>query len=146
MVHRRMTRSVEEILAAITQFEPNEGNWMKLDELLAGLWEISEPAKGIEVMLQVLERFPEEGIGVLWSIVHGLESLPDYEDKLVESLQRQPSHLGLMMISRIANAGVSVIGNQSMADILESVLSNEKTTPTLREQAAAIRERMNNRL
>jgi hypothetical protein len=142
-----MTRPVDKILEGIKQFEPDDGNWLELDGLLEELWETSEPERGIDVMLGVLERFPEEdGAGVLWSIVHGLESLSDYEDKLVESIWRQPSHIGLVMISRIVNTGVDVVGSKPITAILEHVLQHEKVTPDLRKQAETIKGRINNRL
>jgi hypothetical protein len=70
--------------------------------------------------------------------------LPDYEAKLIESLGRQPSELGLVMISRILNTGAYVIGQQPVQAILEQVLNNGKTTPALRKQAEEIEARVNN--
>ncbi len=142
-----MTRHIDEVLHDIRQFEPVDDNWLRLDELLEELWETQRPERGIDTMLGVLERFPEEdGAGVLWSIVHKLESLPDYEDKLVASIQRQPSELGLVMISRIINTGVNVVGGKPVTDILEQVLQHEKSTAAIRVEAREIKERMNNRL
>ncbi len=142
-----MTRSIDEVIHDIRLFEPVDDNWLRLDELLAELWETQRPERGIDAMLNVLERFPEEdGAGVLWSIVHGLESLPDYEDKLVASIQRQPSELGLVMISRIVNTGVNVVGGKPITDVLKQVLQHEKATAAIREQAKEIKQRMNNRL
>ncbi len=142
-----MTRSIDEVIHDIRLFEPVDDNWLRLDELLAELWETQRPERGIDAMLNVLERFPEEdGAGVLWSIVHGLESLPDYEDKLVASIQRQPSELGLVMVSRIVNTGVNVVGGKPITDVLKQVLQHEKATAAIREQAKEIKQRMNNRL
>ncbi len=142
-----MTRHIDEVIHDIRLFEPVDDNWLRLDELLAELWETQRPERGIDAMLNVLERFPEEdGAGVLWSIVHGLETLPDYEDQLFASIERQPSELGLVMISRIVNTGVNVVGGKPITDILEQVLQHGKATAGLREQAQEIKERMNNRL
>ena len=58
-------------------------------------------------MLRVFERYPDEdGAGVFWSIVHGLEALPGYEPFLVESYsKRAPSEFGVIMLGRILNSG-----------------------------------------
>jgi hypothetical protein len=54
----------------------------------------------------VFERFPDEdGAGVFWSIVHGIESLDvDYEQTLRASLARRPSRMGQIMLRRLDRA------------------------------------------
>lgn len=142
-----MTRNIDKVLHEINHFEPVDDNWLRLDELLAELWQTQRPESGIDAMLNVLERFPQEdGGGVLWSIVHGLESMPEYETNLIVSLQRQPSHLGLIMISRIINTGVNEVGGKAITDILEQVMRHEKLPAALREEVVKIKERINNKL
>lgn len=60
----------------------------------------------LPVIFGVFERFPaEDGAGVLWSIVHGIESLPlDYEPALRESYRRMPSEMAEIMVVRLENA------------------------------------------
>ena len=73
-------------------------------------------------LLAVLERFPEDdGAGVLWSVVHGVESLPGYEPELVRSVQRGPSLLGVAMVGRLINGGVFEVGGVSLIDLLREV-------------------------
>ncbi|MDO1451563.1 hypothetical protein Q0590_35150 [Rhodocytophaga aerolata] len=142
-----MIRPIDQVLEDIQKFEPVNNTWLKLEDLLAELWETQQPEKGIDVMLGVLERFPEEdGGGVLWSIVHGLESLPNYADKLLKSVEKQPSNLGLIMVSRIANTGVNVIGNRPIKAILQQVLQHEMASAALQEEVIEINERIKNRL
>lgn len=97
------------LLNEIAAFAPVEGNWLPLDDALGRLWEIGVTRECFPELFAVFERFPDEdGAGVLWSIVHGVESLDlDYEASLRESLSRQPSFMGRIMLDRLerANAG-----------------------------------------
>ena len=101
-----MPRSTEELIAAIRGFEPQDGRWLVLDGLLGELFQAGAGNQGIDAMLAVLERHPtEDGAGVLWSIVHGLESLPDYEAALVESVRRAPAMLSLAKSADCSTTG-----------------------------------------
>jgi len=99
-------RSALAVLRDIDKFVPTDGNWLRLDELLAELWSEGVTPGQLSVLFRVFERFPhEDGAGVLWSIVHGVESLPlDYESVLRESLARQPSLMAEVMLGRLENA------------------------------------------
>ena len=75
----RSKRGTEQILADIDAFWPVGGNWLPLDNLLSELWSVGVPQPAIPVLLGIFERVPDEdGAGVLWSVVHGLESLTGY--------------------------------------------------------------------
>lgn len=82
------------------------GNWRPLDDLLDELWSRGLAAGSLPILFGVFERFPEDdGAGVLWSIVHGIESLPiDYEPALRESLRRKSSFMGRAMLERVVKA------------------------------------------
>ena len=100
-----MARPTEEILADIDAFHPLDGFWRPLDDLLAELWSAGVPSAAFPVLLRVFDRFPEEdGAGVFWSIVHGLESLPDYEPALRASAAAAPAEFKQIMLDRIARA------------------------------------------
>lgn len=99
-----MSRPQNEILLEIDQFKPRPaGNWRELDTLLSELWQGKVSIACLPVLFRIFERFPEDdGAGVFWSIVHGLESTDlNYEGPLRESLLRQPSKLGLIMLRRL---------------------------------------------
>jgi hypothetical protein len=99
-------RQSSEILRGIFEFQPIDGNWKPLDHLLDELWSIGTPSKeSLQILFEVFERFPEDdGAGVLWSIVHGVESLPyDYEALLRQSHSRVPSLMARIMLTRLAN-------------------------------------------
>jgi hypothetical protein len=97
------------VLKDIEEFSPADGNWRRLDELLDELWSEGVSEGQLPVLLRVFERYPEEdGGGVLWSIVHGIEALPfNYEPFLRQSLARQPSHMGNIMLQRLRKANES---------------------------------------
>lgn len=131
-----MARAASKILGDIRVFQPEEGNWIPLDELLAELWDSGKAAKHIPDLLAVLERFPkDDGEGVLWSIVHGLENVGGYEPELIQSVRRQPSELGVTMIGRLLNSGTIQVNGVSLVDVLREVVAS--TSPeSIRESAA----------
>jgi hypothetical protein len=98
-----MPRTVDDILRDIEAFRPTDGVWLPLDDLLAKLWDAGVSARALPKLFGVFERFPDDdGAGVLWSIVHGVEGLDlDYELPLRESLARQPSDMGKIMLGRL---------------------------------------------
>jgi hypothetical protein len=98
-----MPRPVDDILHDIESFRPADGVWLPLDDLLAELWDVGVPARALPTLFAVFERFPDdEGAGVLWSIVHGVEGLDlDYEQPLRDSLAREASDMGKIMLGRL---------------------------------------------
>ena len=128
-------RQIENILGDINTFEPTNGNWLILDDLLNELWAAGQPELGIVTMLKVLERFPkEDGAGVLWSIVHGLEHIGGYEQQLLDSLYRQPSHLSVTMVYRIENSGQTKIQGKEITTIYNELLEISNMPNSVREE------------
>ncbi|MGI4788353.1 MAG: hypothetical protein ACRYFS_05830 [Janthinobacterium lividum] len=128
--------NTNEIIEAIKQYQPEQDNWQGLDKLLEQLWKTGEPSKGIGELFDVLERFPvHDGYGVFWSIVHGLEHLPDYEPFLVNSLRRQPTEFNVLMVNRVFNAGQSNVGGVNILTLLREVLTHPKATGQAKQDA-----------
>lgn len=97
-----MAQTVQQVLDAIETFSPKDGEWLALDELLDELWQLDITHDAIPVLLGVFERFPDDdGAGVLWSIVHGLENMEGYERDLYASVARAPSMMGTIMLKRL---------------------------------------------
>ena len=96
-------------LERIQTFVPVDGNWRPLDDLLGQLWVQPATLEWLPTLFSVFERFPEDdGAGVMWSIVHGLEATSlDYGPALKASLVRRPSLMAKIMMDRLerANAG-----------------------------------------
>lgn len=98
----KVARTVQQVLDAIESFSPKDGDWLALDELLDELWQLGVTQDAVPVLLGVFERFPDEdGAGVLWSIVHGLEGMEGYESDLRASLTRTPSMMATIMLNRL---------------------------------------------
>jgi hypothetical protein len=132
-----MARPVSKIVAAIQDFQPSNGNWQGLDALLQELFQSKSASRGIDAMLHVFERYPtdEDGFGVFWTVLHGLESLPRYESKLVASVKRAPSDFGLLMVNRLLNAGRKAVGGVRLISLLEQVIKNQNVPPKIRREA-----------
>lgn len=98
-------RDPAQILRDISAFDPVGDEWLPLDDLLGELWSSGVRAEHLPTLFGVFERYPEDdGAGVLWSVVHGVESLPfDYEPALKESMNRRPSLMGEIMLKRLRN-------------------------------------------
>ena len=101
-----MARSTAEILKDIEAFRPKDDIWLPLDPLLFELWKAGVTLADLPKLFAVFERFPDDdGAGVLWSIVHGIESLDlDYEPALRASLKRKESEMGRVMLKRLNNS------------------------------------------
>jgi hypothetical protein len=131
-----MTRPTATIVREIDGFMPTDGSWLRLDDLLGELYQQPVDAQGIAAMLRVFERFPlDDGAGVAWSIVHGLESLPGYEPYLVDSLRRRPSELGVVMLNRMLNVGQLAAGDVGIHALLGEIAARSDIEPSIRECA-----------
>jgi hypothetical protein len=117
-----VARTHAKIVADIRSFAPVDGDWRRLDALLDELWRLGSPAEAVPELLGVFERFPEDdGAGVFWAILHGLESLPGYADEVVRSVQKRPSSFGVLMLNRILNGGRSEVGGVQLIPLLRQI-------------------------
>ena len=108
----------------------------KLDGYVQKLIASENSELGIDALLRVFERFPDkDGYGIFWSIVHSLEGLPGYEEKLIESVGRQPSEFSLLMVNRMLNAGVTQVKGINLLDILKDVAADKRQTEEIRREA-----------
>jgi hypothetical protein len=126
------------ILQDIARFQPTaDGNWLALDALVQELWAEGEgPAEALVPLFQLLERFPEDkSAGVLWGVLHGIESYPQYEAQLVQSLQRHPTNLTVTMVHRIANSGYTSIASHPLDSLYRAVLAHPKASDEANESA-----------
>lgn len=138
-----MPRTTVEIADDIANFVPKVDNWLPLDSLVAELWQAGYPDQAVPQLLSVFERYPEEdGFGVAWTVLHGLESLRNYEPELLRPLARQPSEFGIFMVGRLINAGIREVGGVSLSDTLRELAATARS-PRLREIAASSVSRNN---
>jgi hypothetical protein len=131
-----------ELLDAVREFEPVDGDWRVLDQLIDDLCAKPLTVEGIDALLSVLERFPtEDGAGALWSIVHALEHSPLYPSRLLASLRRQPAELTVVMVNRLLNAGEKHLAGVSAMDVLSEVSNRNDVEPSIREYAKRFLQR-----
>jgi hypothetical protein len=127
-------RTSQEIIREINAFAPENGDWRGLDNLLDELWQTGDQEKELKHLLALFIRFPEDdGAGVLWSVVHGIETFKEYEQELLNSLNRQPSHLGVVMVKRILNTGTKVIAGTDLKKIIMDLQHNKLTPDSVKD-------------
>jgi hypothetical protein len=109
--------------------------------LVPGLRCWSEEA--VRELCSVFGRFPddEDGCGVFWSILHGIESLPSYEEQLMECVSSRLSWFGILMLGRQLNGGIREIGGVSLRDFLQGVASNDLVSTGIRRLASGFATR-----
>jgi hypothetical protein len=134
-------RSTAELVAALLAFPGQEtGDLQALDALVTAA--VSQPpADDLDrALFGVFERFPgEDGHGVYWGIVHGLEGRGGYEESLLASVRRSPSPFALLMLNRLCNAGQMECAGVPIVSLLEEVASSD-AAPGIRQEAVEFLE------
>jgi len=132
-------RHAETILAAIATFHPDLSRravsgeaWLDLDDLVEEL-ALAPPsvnigggdAPGVDaarILLGVFERFPRhDGYEVFWTLLHHVEALAGYEPTLIASVRRVPNEMGLIMVRRLLNGGVSTVEGVDLQVLLREL-------------------------
>jgi len=133
-----MPRPPETIIADIDAFEPVEGNWLPLDTLVGELFEAGNAMLGVPALLRVFERFPnDDGAGVFWAVLHGLESVSNYECAVLEAVGRKPTEFAVLMFNRMLNGGIQEIGNIPLLRLLSQVAADGNAGEGVRAAAAS---------
>ena len=110
------------------------GELQKLEVGLDELFKAPFPERGIETLFRLFERFPnDDGYGVFWTVLHGIEHQPDYEPHLKASVRHIPTEFNLRMVNRLLNSDLPDGQRQEWLDLLSEVISN----PSYSEDAKA---------
>ena len=134
---RLMSRPISEICAEIDAFTPVDEEWLPLDDLIAEALDHSDASAAYPHLLNVFSRFPDDdGAGVFWSIIHGLETFPDYQPTLLAAIRAQPTDLSLTMVNRMLNGGETHVGDTPWLSVLQSVAENNAYSQTVRATAS----------
>lgn len=110
-----------------------EDDWIGLEEILDSIYEANLEEKCLNSMFKIFERYPCEDNDLLWGMLHGIEAVPNYENELLESIERQPSFFTTLMINRILNANISQIEGRSLMDILTKIQADFRTPTYVKE-------------
>ena len=110
---------MDELDNAIREFAPDQGSWRPLAELFQRAFASPDPKNYYPAVFNLFERFPEEdGAGVFWSALHGMEAVGGYEQLLLQYLRRFPSLMTRTMLRRILNSGQTHIGQMAIEDLI----------------------------
>jgi hypothetical protein len=136
-----MSRPITEICSEIDAFTPVDDEWLPLEDLIAEALDHSGASTSFSHLLNVFSRFPDDdGAGVFWSIIHGLETFPDYQPALLSAIRAHPTGLSLTMVNRMLNGGETHVGNTSWLSVLQSVAGNDAYSQTVRATASGFAE------
>lgn len=100
----------------IAEFEPKNGDWLPLEKLFEETFQSLEVVKYYSAIFNLFERFPkEDGAGVFWSALHGMEAIGNYESELVLFFRRYPSEMTRIMLVRLRNSGQTHVAGVSLS-------------------------------
>ena len=111
---------MDDLDTAIREFTPQQGMWLPLDRHLEQAFRSPDPRQHYDAIFNLFERFPDDdGAGVFWSALHGMESVGGYEDLLLQYFRRHPSLMTRAMLRRILNSGQSHIGRVAISRLID---------------------------
>ncbi|ERJ58724.1 hypothetical protein [Sphingobacterium paucimobilis] len=126
---------IETLVQRLNAINPNDESLYEVDAIIALLnnLDVHEAKKAIEPLLKIFERLDEGHYdGVLWSIIHGIEGLKEYEDDLIVSVNRCPNEYNLLMINRILNSGQRTFKSTDYLSLLQDLHRDNKLSPYLK--------------
>jgi hypothetical protein len=104
---------------AIREFKPLNGDWLPLEGLIEQAFASADPKEYYNAIFNLFERFPEEdGSGVFWSALHGMEAVGGYEELLLMYFRRWPTHMTRIMLRRIYNSGQTHICKMAITKLI----------------------------
>lgn len=129
-----MVTNIKIIIKEIESFTSRNDDWFDLENFLGELFNTHNPELGLDAMLGIYERYPDEDNDILWGMLHGIEGIENYELKVIESVKRKPSFFGVLMIHRILNANISSVEDINLLNTLKDVINNSAVTNYVREE------------
>ncbi len=112
---------MDELDTAIREFSPKNGAWLPLEAYFERAFGSPTPKNYYHAIFNLFERFPDQdGAGVFWSALHGMEAVGDYEDLLLQYFRRYPSLMTATMLRRIQNSGQTHIGRVALSSLVEN--------------------------
>lgn len=131
-----MSNDIQKIINTINAIDSVEDKHQlqTLDDSVQQLFDTTNSELCIDSLLGIFERFPDEdGYDIFWTILHGLEGLPNYQAKLVKSVQRRPTEFSLTMVNRILNSEQRNVDGMDLLELLKEVASNQRWSKPIRE-------------
>ena len=133
-----MSRSVDDLIAALRSFEPTKDesdNVHRLNEIFEGFHLFADREEAAPEIFALIERFPEADFGTPCPLVHELEALATYPKLLAASLQRQPTELATWMANRLLNSPLARDKRNAWLQHLTDVTTHARAPAAVRESA-----------
>lgn len=130
--------------AALANFtNPNdEENLWALEQAAASQGSTPLTTEEIDAVLNLYERFPDEdGYGIFWSLLHAVEASAGYEGALFDSVSRAPGEFNVMLVGRLAKAGIVQIAGRDLPALLRAVAKRTDVSERARETAQEFLEK-----
>lgn len=136
-----MVRTVHELIHELERFQPEEENWLPLDDLIQEIILTQAPHEAIDAMLGLFERYPDEdGYGIFWTMLREIEHFLGYEGHVFDSLRRQPSMFAVLMVGRMLKSDRYELEANFLVKLLHEVAAHPGTPPGVIEAAQALVE------
>lgn len=104
---------------AVREFIPDDGGWLPLERLLEEVFSSPQPTRYYHAIFNLFERFPaDDGEGVFWSAVHGMEAVGNYESLLLQYFRRYPTLMTETLLIRMKNAGKDEIQGMPIISLI----------------------------
>ena len=123
--------TIDQIKKILDEFIPFDEDDLENDnesylyELTEKLKENNNGKTAIENIFLLLEKYPNFDFGSPGPLVHTLESFKgDYENLLIESLNRKPTPMTVWMLNRIINGTSSAVERVKYLNIMKDLLKN----------------------
>jgi hypothetical protein len=113
-----------------------DSNQFRLYPITEGFATLTDKDRVVAAMFALMERFPDAYLGTPGPLVHSIESIgiEQFEQRLVESVARQPAELNVWMVNRILNTKLEPSRRRELLHVLRSVPHH----PTVPKRVAEI--------
>jgi len=122
-------------LHALTDVDTDDYLVSRLYELCALVENDPDSSSVIPYIFAFFEAHPEADFGAPGPLVHFLETRPDYEEHLIESVVRKPIGPTVRMVNAILNSQIPLGKRTALLDLLRSVETNPQGDELARDQA-----------
>ena len=126
------------LVALLNAFEPTDNHLDNTDALydLIGCAEITDDPSLLAIAaLGIFERYPASDFGAPGPLVHFIESLPGYQERLIESLIRRPTDYTVIMTARILNSEITQAQRTYWIDLLHQCVRHPAADDFARSRA-----------
>jgi len=133
-----MSRSVDDLIAALRSFEPSDDesdNVHRLNEIFDGFHLLTEREEAVPEIFALVERHPAAEFGTPGPLVRELERLATWPRLLAASLRRQPTEIAAWMANRLLNSPLPRDQRAAWIACLTEVTTHPRASASVRESA-----------